>query len=158
MMGTLCAHTDTITCVAVCRSIGIIVTGSKDCSALLWDLHRLVLIKQLPTRGSVAPSSVSISDISGNILVSAGNDLDLFSVNGDLLATINMTSPAISLLPPSCATLTSCPEYVDGVVAVTGHPDGAIVLWGVLYPSDVNVDGKLRSSKISDVGKYESQN
>ena len=66
------------------------------------------------------------------------------------MSTVNLASPSIALQPPTKAILTSCAEYSDGVTCVTGHADGLIVFWGVLYPSDVSKEGVLRKKPLPD--------
>ncbi len=36
----LLAHSDAISNIAVCRPFSIVVTGSCDCTAVIWDLNR----------------------------------------------------------------------------------------------------------------------
>lgn len=43
----LYGHTEAITCLASSSSYGIIVSGSRDKACILWDLNRLVFIRQL---------------------------------------------------------------------------------------------------------------
>jgi WD40 repeat protein len=40
-------HRDTILCVAASRSWSVIVSGSKDGSAALWDLNRAVYMRSI---------------------------------------------------------------------------------------------------------------
>ena len=68
----LCAHTNEITALALSNKLGIIVSGSNDCSAIIWDMHRLCLVKQLPGRYTSPVTSASISDESTNILTISG--------------------------------------------------------------------------------------
>ncbi len=106
-------HILPVTCLAATEDGHRQVSGSLDgsvgvwfnCSALLRDLHCLVLIKQLPTRGNVTIVSVNINSLNGNILAAAGSDWDLFSCNGTLLVTVNITSPDICLSPPPARAL-----------------------------------------------------
>lgn len=43
----LYGHTEAVTCLASSATYGIIVSGSRDCTVILWDLNRLVFIRQL---------------------------------------------------------------------------------------------------------------
>jgi len=46
---------------------------------------------------------------------------------------------------PSCVVATSCPEWQNGVVAISGHDNGKVCLWS-LQPLSNEGDGVRRSS------------
>jgi WD40 repeat protein len=64
----LYGHTDTVTCLAASASFNIVVSGSRDRSCIVWDLCKLVFIRQL--RGHAAPvAAVCVNDLTVRILL-----------------------------------------------------------------------------------------
>ena len=47
---------------------------------------------------------------------------------------------------PSCVVATSCPEWQNGVVAITGHDNGKVCLWS-LQPLSSDSDGGRRNDE-----------
>lgn len=43
----LYAHTEAVTCLAASPAYNVIVSGSRDSSAIIWDLSRGVFVRQL---------------------------------------------------------------------------------------------------------------
>jgi WD40 repeat protein len=82
----------------------------------------------------VGVTSVSINHRSGNILTLVNSHIRLFDINGYLLAKHAPSLPINKVTAPSCAISTDCPEYMEnGVVAVSGHKNGDVMLWGINY-------------------------
>lgn len=50
------------------------------------------------------------------------------------------------------AISTRCESWQPGVVAVTGHANGTIALWGLSYPSDLARDKKTASKAATSTG------
>ncbi|GBG32310.1 BEACH domain-containing protein lvsA [Hondaea fermentalgiana] len=126
----LSSHTAAITSLATSQKQGIAVSGSRDCTAVLWDLEKKCFIRQLG-RQTGPVTHVSINDANGNILTLSGSDLSYWHINGELLATMHMTPVLHGArldYPKSCLA-TMCDDFQDGIVAVTGHERGAIALW-----------------------------
>ncbi|KAG8098122.1 hypothetical protein GUJ93_ZPchr0013g33768 [Zizania palustris] len=71
MEKALCAHTAKITCVYVSQPYSLIVSGSDDCSVILWDLTSLVFVKQLP-KFPASVSALHVNNLTGEILTGAG--------------------------------------------------------------------------------------
>jgi hypothetical protein len=73
---------------------------------------------------------VQVSDVSGDILLSAGPLLILFDVNGHILAAVHTGSHILS------SAMAEVREWMDGRCMVTGHVDGMIRVWSVEYWDD----------------------
>lgn len=59
---SLYAHTDAVTCLASSPAYNVIVSGSRDCTAVVWDLSRGLFVRQL--RGHTAPvAAVAVNDL-----------------------------------------------------------------------------------------------
>jgi WD40 repeat protein len=58
---SLYGHSDAVTCVASSTAFGLLVSGSRDKTAIIWDLARLTFVRQLT--GHHAPlAACAISD------------------------------------------------------------------------------------------------
>jgi WD40 repeat protein len=97
----LSGHTARVTAVTVCRSFSVIVSGSDDQTAILWDLNRLRFTKQvrmcLRNSASIlficlqltghdgAVVAVAVHELTGDITTCAGSSIHIWSINGDAL-------------------------------------------------------------------------
>lgn len=129
----LCAHTAKITCLHVSQPYMMIVSGSQDCTVILWDLSTLVFVRQLPEFPSPV-SAIYVNDLTGEIVTAAGVMLAVWSINGDCLAVVNTSQlPSDSILSvASCATS----DWLDTNWYVSGHQSGAVKVWEMVHCSD----------------------
>ncbi|KAL7555059.1 hypothetical protein ACHAWF_018688 [Thalassiosira exigua] len=153
LQATLCGHDGgRITCVDVSTTFGSIVTGGTDGKILVWDLRTLTFLRQLkhapstpfsPRGGSAkcfAAKSVSINHKNGNIVTLLHSTLCVFDINGNLVAKQSPDDELQGNEMPSCAVATDCPEWMElGIVAVSGHMNGDVRLWGIDYESELLV-------------------
>jgi hypothetical protein len=88
-----------------------------------------------PGAASANPSiSVSINHKNGNVVTLVGSHLSVFDINGKFLASAGPGEHYGKQNRPTCAVSTDCPEWTDqGVVAVTGHINGDVRMWGLNY-------------------------
>jgi WD40 repeat protein len=148
LLGRLACHKGGVVSITVCEAYGIIVSGSEDGLAIVWDLHRLKLIRRLvcftgskQDNAKHAVSTVSCNEKSGEILTVRANEIRLWSVNGLLLAR-QLIVPLIDVGVPLVVTealLLPRESWQDGVAVVTGHENGGLCLWSLEYPTDGNV-------------------
>ena len=58
----LYGHTDAVTCLSSSPAYNVIVSGSRDGTAIIWDLSRCLFVRQL--RGHAGPvAAVAINDL-----------------------------------------------------------------------------------------------
>lgn len=58
----LYGHTDAVTCLAGSPVYNVIVSGSRDATAIIWDLSRRIFVRQL--QGHAAPvAAVAINEL-----------------------------------------------------------------------------------------------
>ncbi|GMI66498.1 SPIRRIG, Beach-Domain Homolog A1 [Hibiscus trionum] len=140
----LCGHTAKITCLRVCQPYMLIVSGSDDCTVILWDLSSLVFVRQLPEFPAPV-SAVYVNDLSGEIVTAAGILLAVWSINGDCLAVISTSQlPSDSILSVTSCTFS---DWQDTNWYVTGHQSGAIKVWHMIHCTDQDkTSGKLNIS------------
>lgn len=171
-LGTCWGHTGKILCIDMSLEYEIVVSGSNDRTACVWDTRTIKLLRVLGPKHTGPVVSVSISSISGNIASLTSSQLRLYTLNGVLLASYDFAiSPTSSLpsssppspsshLTPAVTAVTAeerisitparvvlappCAEWQDGVVAVTGHENGFIYLWKVKTSIDRSNDKQGR--------------
>ena len=126
-------HTDAVVCMNVCTEYGVLVTGSMDGRCLVWDLNRLVYVRELhvpPEDQGVAEAEaqrcvalVEVSVLNANVAawyqdIGAGDSkrhvLYLWTVNDEFIASAHFATRASSLL-------------FCGHVLFVGMQDGTVV-------------------------------
>lgn len=64
----LYGHSDAVTCLAASPAYNVIVSGSRDATAIMWDLSRRIFVRQL--RGHAAPvAAVAVNDLTVSYLM-----------------------------------------------------------------------------------------
>ncbi|KAI4319476.1 hypothetical protein MLD38_033068 [Melastoma candidum] len=143
---SLSAHTAKITCLHVSQPYMLIVSGSDDCTVIIWDLSTLGFVRQLP-EFPASVSAIYMNDLTGEIVTAAGVLLAVWSINGDCLAVVN----ASQLPSDFILSVTSC-SYSDWHETnwyLTGHQSGAVKVWQMIHCSDPETDQiKASSSRV----------
>lgn len=131
----LCGHTAKVTCLQVSQPYMLIVSGSDDCTVIIWDLSSMVFVRQLP-KFPAPISAIFVNDLTGEIVTAAGILLAVWSINGDCLAMINTSQlPSDSILSVTSSTFS---DWLDTNWYVTGHQSGAVKVWQMVHCSDQN--------------------
>ncbi|KAJ3259318.1 hypothetical protein HK103_002516 [Boothiomyces macroporosus] len=126
-------HKNKICTIAVSRSFSIIVSGSEDNTAIIWELNHHQYIQSLT--GHNSPIRIlSINENTGDIISCDGRVCKLWDVNGALIL-----SKCISLesadSPLGDKALTCIPyegkasENFDTDLIFSGHESGKIMIW-----------------------------
>uniref|UniRef100_A0A663EJC4 WDFY family member 4 n=1 Tax=Aquila chrysaetos chrysaetos TaxID=223781 RepID=A0A663EJC4_AQUCH len=116
----LYGHTQAVTCLAASVTYSIFVSGSDDRTCIIWDLNQLTYINQLPAHGA--------SLCSGDIISCAGSYLYLWTVNGQLLASVNTTcSPECHIV---CCCFAEVMDWDTRSIIITGSTDGVVRVGG----------------------------
>ncbi|XP_069973806.1 WD repeat and FYVE domain-containing protein 3 isoform X2 [Penaeus vannamei] len=150
---SLYGHSDGITCLAASSAYGLLVSGSRDRSAIIWDLARKAFVRQLiPHEAPVA--ALAINEQTGDIATCAGTWLHVWSINGTPVASVNTALGAHSPLQQIlCVSFSTMYEWDAGNVIMTGSSDGVVRMWGIEYvqvPADDSADNNnSNSSNIS---------
>ncbi|PKA48811.1 hypothetical protein AXF42_Ash020985 [Apostasia shenzhenica] len=148
LVRALCAHTAKITCLYVCQPYALIVSGSEDCTVILWDFTSLAFVKQLPEFPAPV-SAIHVNDLTGEILTAAGILLAVWSINGDCLAIVNTSQlPSDLILSVTSSTFS---DWQDTNWYVTGHQSGAVKIWNMVYHRDVD-ESRSRSKSPTGMG------
>lgn len=141
---SLHGHTDAVTCLAASPAYNIIVSGSRDGTAIVWDMSRYIFVRQLREHvGLVA--AVAINDLTGEIATCSATWLHLWSINGDLRgniteysinaktklsvcsATVNTSiGSADRMQQILCVAFSMTREWDSQNVIITGSTDGVV--------------------------------
>jgi WD40 repeat protein len=153
----LYGHTDAVTCLAASPAYNVIVSGSRDATAIVWDLSRLIFVRQL--RGHAAPvAAVAVNELTGDIATCAGTWLHVWTINGDELASVNTcVGRADRMQQILCVAFSQAQEWDAQNVVMTGSTDGVVRMWSLDYvqvpceprepPPSVSNSGAVASSK-----------
>ena len=119
-------HDDAVLCVAASSAWSVVVTGSKDRTAIVWDLNRGTYVRSLHGHES-AVHLVAIDEKTCHLATACGPEVRLWSINGELLACL-ATSANLSEPVSSLGFLER--DYHVGRLAVllTGHR-GRVIAW-----------------------------
>lgn len=64
-MDNLYGHTEAVTCLAASDTYNIVVSGSRDCTAIVWDLCTKAFVRQLKKHNApVAALAINNSTVS----------------------------------------------------------------------------------------------
>ncbi|RZF45662.1 hypothetical protein LSTR_LSTR010613 [Laodelphax striatellus] len=150
----LYGHSDAVTCLASSPAYNVIVSGSRDMTAIVWDLSRRIFVRQLI--GHNAPiAAVAVNDLTGDIATCAGTWLHLWSINGDELACVNTcVGRADRMQQILCVGFSQCREWDAQNVIMTGSSDGVVRMWSVDY---VQVPKDDRPSLTLSVGPEDEE-
>ncbi|KAL9243041.1 hypothetical protein vseg_016980 [Gypsophila vaccaria] len=129
----LCAHLAKVLCLYVSQPYMLVVSGSDDCSVILWDLSSLSFVRQLPEFPSPI-SAVYVNDLTGEIVTAAGVLLAVWTINGDCLAWMNTSELPSDLILSVASSISS--DWQDTNWYVTGHQSGTIKVWKMVHYTD----------------------
>ncbi|KAB0349750.1 hypothetical protein FD754_014607 [Muntiacus muntjak] len=122
----LYGHTQAVTCLAASVTFNVLVSGSQDCTCILWDLDHLTHVARLPAHRE-GVSALAISDVSGTIVSCAGAHLSLWDVNGQPLASITTAWGPEGAI--TCCYVVEGPAWDTSHVIITGSRDGMVRIW-----------------------------
>ena len=93
-------HDDAVLCVAASSAWSVVLTGSKDGTAIVWDLNRGTYVRSLRGHDS-GVHLVAIDEKTCHLATASGPEVRLWSINGELLACLatsaNVSEPVTSL-------------------------------------------------------------
>ncbi|XP_044762510.1 WD repeat and FYVE domain-containing protein 3 [Coccinella septempunctata] len=136
----LYGHTDAVTCLAASPAYNVIISGSRDCTAIVWDLSRGMFVRQL--RGHAGPiAAVAVNDLTGDIATCAATWLHIWTINGDEVASVNTcVGRADRMQQILCVAFSQTHEWDPMNVIMTGSTDGVTRMWCIDYVQVPNDD------------------
>ena len=130
---SLHGHTDAVTCLAASPAYNVIVSGSRDGTAIVWDMSRFTFVRQLRDHVGIV-AAVSINELTGDIATCSATWLHVWSTNGDALATVNTSiGSADRMQQILCVAFSSMREWDQQNVIITGSTDGVVRMWSMEY-------------------------
>ncbi|WVQ84943.1 hypothetical protein IAT38_007106 [Cryptococcus sp. DSM 104549] len=87
---TLRGHPEKVTCLAANTSWSVLVSGSEDGNAMVWDTNRLRYTRALQTGKKEPIVFCAINEADGHIALASKRHLYLFSLNGHPLASTSI--------------------------------------------------------------------
>ena len=150
----LSGHTAPITCLTASASYALLLSGSEDCSVIMWDLNHLEFIRQLTLHPSPIVA-IAINSLTGDIVTSSGQKLFYWTVNGELLVQGNhflKLGYRINVI----VTSEFC-EWDPRNVIITGSTDGVVRIWSVEYARVSNYPRKLKKFDHLSIDKPRSR-
>lgn len=160
----LYGHTEAVTCLASSAAYGIVVSGSRDKTCIIWDLNKFNFIRQLgggPELVHKSPiAAAAINDLTGDIATCCSTMLYLWSINGELVAQVNTLDASANLTSLSCQNssqilclaFSTYNEWDNDNVILTGSSDGVVKMWTLRYvqePLEPECSKELLSSSSS---------
>ena len=101
-------------------------------------------------------AAIAINDLTGDIATCAANWLYLWSINGDLIASVNTlnvavvaSSQSLSTTQILCIAFSTFNEWDHNNVIMTGSSDGVVKMWSIEY-IQVPIDEDDRSERSSN--------
>ncbi|MCP9266082.1 WD repeat and FYVE domain-containing protein 3 [Dirofilaria immitis] len=148
---TLTAHTEAITAIVVCSAQTLLVSGSRDGSAIVWHLSALTFIRQLRPHSS-AVTAIAINDTTGDIVTASGSTLFLWSINGRLLSVVDSVDIASFQTPNVILSLafSTLYEWDPENVIMCGGSDGIVRIYSMEFVRSED-DLNLRASRLPAV-------
>lgn len=123
---SLHGHTDAVTCLAASAAYNVIVSGSRDGTAIVWDMSRFTFVRQLRGHAGVV-AAVAINELTGDIATCSATWLHVWSINGDALAMVNTcVGSADRMQQILCVAFSQIREWDQQNVVMTGSTDGVV--------------------------------
>ncbi|KAG1874893.1 beach-domain-containing protein [Suillus subluteus] len=126
MTHLLRGHTQRVVCIATSRTWSVIVSGSEDGSAIVWDLNRGSYRHSIWHGNEILSAEVYLSAINestGYIATCSVSHLMLHTINARPIARLDTVRAPITSLAFHER------EYSHLDILATGHDDGSITLW-----------------------------
>lgn len=148
---SLFGHKTPVTHIAVSKAFSTILTVSHDGAAFLWDLNRLEFVRRLPLVVTARPGAgvecARIHDVTGDVMLAAGQHVMLFTLNGELILDQNVCNTATTTntvgsnggddddYVHACAFYEgsagsgSGSEWLENQLVFTAHRRGVVNVW-----------------------------
>ncbi|KAJ7454045.1 beach-domain-containing protein [Mycena galericulata] len=157
-------HTDDVVSVTASRAWSVVLSGSKDGSAAIWDLNRGIYIRSI-WHGDGGETSavrlVAVNESTGYIATCSHAKLCLHTINGRAMAVLDLLTPSVpdSIMPSITSLAFHEREYSHLGVIATGDSDGTITLR--TWTADGTPEGEtavwefltMRTMKVRTVGQ-----
>ncbi|KAI9493852.1 hypothetical protein BDB00DRAFT_938645 [Zychaea mexicana] len=136
LLECLRGHSSSVVSLAASRSYSVLVSGSNDKTAIIWDLNRMEYVRTL--QGHDGPvDTVQVNDSTGDIITCSGHTLRVWTINGDLYLT-KSACPSSEAILSAVYYEGTLNEWCKNDFLVTGHRRGIIKFWSKELVKDKN--------------------
>ncbi|XP_050428058.1 WD repeat and FYVE domain-containing protein 3 [Adelges cooleyi] len=133
IVDNLYGHTEAVTCLAASDTYNIVVSGSRDCTAIVWDLSTKAFVRQLK-KHSAPVAAIAINNSTGQIASCAGTMLHVYTINGEELANVDTSvGRADRMQQILCVAFSQALDWDPQNVIITGSSDGVVRMWSMEY-------------------------
>ncbi|KPJ11169.1 WD repeat and FYVE domain-containing protein 3 [Papilio machaon] len=144
----LYGHSEAVTCLAASAAYNLVVSGSRDGHAIVWDVERGSFVRQLLPPHLAGPpppvSALAIDDLTGDIATCSGSWLHAWSINGQLLGAADGGAGQQLL----CAAFSQAREWDPLNVIITGSTDGVVRMFSIDYVAET-LEEETQSQDVS---------
>ncbi|XP_013179018.1 PREDICTED: WD repeat and FYVE domain-containing protein 3 isoform X1 [Papilio xuthus] len=145
----LYGHSEAVTCLAASAAYNLVVSGSRDGHAIVWDVERGSFVRQLLPPHLAGPpppvSALAIDDLTGDIATCSGSWLHAWSINGELLGAADGGAGQQLL----CAAFSQAREWDPLNVIITGSTDGVVRMFSIDYIAET-LEEENQSQEVSE--------
>lgn len=120
-------HLSAITALVISSAYAIIVSGSADGVAIVWDLNRILYVRTL-CRDVCAVDTIAVSPATGVIVVCTAKAISVFTINGHRLLVKSLDSADESAVSATFWTNTN-DQYEPYEILLTGHSHNTLRAW-----------------------------
>ncbi|KAI7869795.1 WD40-repeat-containing domain protein, partial [Spinellus fusiger] len=139
LLECLRGHTSVIITLTASRAYSILVSGSEDKTAIIWDLNRMKYVRSLMGHEN-SVQLVRVNNSTGDIITCSGHILRLWTINGELLLSKSTCPSSESIL--SCVFYDEqANEWTGRDTIITGHKKGIIKVWAKEIIQDSKTGG-----------------
>lgn len=140
---TLFGHMAPVTVIATSKSYNALLCVSAQGQASLWDLNRLIFVRNLPAQDPV--ECARINDVNGDIVLCHRQSVAMYTLNGQQILTQQVCGASDDKddCISSCAFYEGVGnEWLERELLLTGHKRGVVNIW------DKTVDEKAGCFKL----------
>ncbi|XP_059046581.1 WD repeat and FYVE domain-containing protein 3 [Achroia grisella] len=142
----LYGHEEAVTCLAASPAYNLVVSGSRDGQAIVWDVERGAFVRQLlPPHAAAGPprvpvSALAIDDLTGDIATCSGSSVYAWSINGELVGAADTGGGRERSHQVLCVAFSQTREWDPLNVILTGSSDGVVRMWSIDYVAETVED------------------
>ncbi|KAF2154703.1 beach-domain-containing protein [Myriangium duriaei CBS 260.36] len=133
----LFGHRDTVTHLAVARAFSTVLSASTNGHVIMWDLNRFDCIRILQPPDPTTPiSALSISNLTGHILLCSGSRARLYTLNGHMLLDQRVGDDEGEAVTSAAFYEGHGAEWVKQLLLFTGHRRAVLKVWTLVNLAD----------------------
>lgn len=136
---SLFGHRSTVITLGLSRSFNALLSCSAAGELFLWDLNRCEFVRRIETPRRNDIVCAAINDVTGNVFVCHGTNIDVYNLNGEPLIkqdTSERSSADDNILSLACYEGAGN-EWLERDILFTGHKRGVVKVWSLVIVDGV---------------------